>query len=70
MRTLARLLVLTAVISFGTGCEPKEVEETVWDDQVKAMDKARDVEEKLMNRAEQLGREIDKETDEEDPPQR
>ncbi|MDH3587933.1 MAG: hypothetical protein OEQ74_00880 [Gammaproteobacteria bacterium] len=71
MRHLGPLLFASIAIGLIGACEPKKVEETVWDDQIKTMDKAREVEETLMNRAEQMGKELDPnykpEDDEEDP---
>ncbi|MBT8136048.1 MAG: hypothetical protein KJO54_03435 [Gammaproteobacteria bacterium] len=68
MNFLSRISIALAVACAIAGCEPKEVDETVWDDQIKTMDKAREVEDKLMNRADQLRRDVGQD-DEEDPPQ-
>ena len=68
MKVLASFSIVLAVACAIAGCEPKEVDETVWDDQIKTMDKAREVEDKLMDRADQLRRDVGQD-DEEDPPQ-
>lgn len=68
MNYLSRFSIALAVACVIAGCEPKEVDETVWDDQIKTMDKAREVEDKLMDRADQVGRTIGQD-DEEDPPE-
>lgn len=67
MTNLPRILVVSFLLAGICACESEPVEETVWDDQVKAMDKARDVEQQLMQRADQLANDLDQDEDEEAP---
>ena len=75
MRYCLRSLVGPAMLALMlTACSPAPPEKTVFDDQLEALDRAREVEKKLQDRAERIGnrivdeREVD-ETENEDPPQ-
>lgn len=48
-----------------SACTSEPVEKTVWDDQVQALDKAREVEDILMQRADQLAKDLENPDDEE-----
>jgi len=67
MKLQIHLLLVSGLLFSIAGCSPEPVEETVWDDQIKTLDKARDVEETLMNRADQLAKDLE-DKDEENPP--
>ena len=69
MSSAIRFLILTALVASVSACAEKKVEETVWDDQVKALEKAREVEQELMQRAGQLSEDLDpNKKDDKDPP--
>ena len=71
MTSLLRLMILSVLIASLCACDSEPVEETVWDEQIETLDKAREVEDKLMNRAEQLSRDLgntDEDEDKDDPP--
>ncbi len=77
MTQLPRLIVCAVLLACVCACESEPVEKTVWDDQVKAMDKAREVEDQLAKRAGQLGEDLenyntttDEDEDKENPPRR
>ncbi|MDH3646266.1 MAG: hypothetical protein OER80_05795 [Gammaproteobacteria bacterium] len=67
MKPAIRFLVIAGLLISIGACSKEPVEETVWDDQIKALDKARDVEEKLMQRVDDLAEELENK-DEEEPP--
>ena len=68
MKMCKRLCALLAIACFAAGCGSGEVEETVWDDQIETMDKAREVEQKLMDRAGRLSDELETDDKQKDPP--
>lgn len=59
---MTKLLILPClglVLVLLSACESEPVEKTVWDDQVQALDKARQVEGELMQRANQLSKDLE-----------
>jgi len=54
------LLVVLALLL--TGCEQEPPEKTVWDDQLKTMDKARDVEQQVLDAAEMQRKAMEEQT--------
>lgn len=56
------LIAVTAVLIL-TACDNEPPEKTVWDDQLKTMDKARDVEQQVLDAAELQRQQIERATD-------
>lgn len=68
MRRMAGYLLLAGLLA---GCNPDPPEETVFDEQLEALERAKQVEETLMKRATEIGERLDNEVDgnKKDPPQ-
>ncbi len=60
-------VVLCVLLMPGLGGCDREVEETVFDDQVETLDRARAVEDQLNERAEALGERLDNIEEDEEP---
>lgn len=58
MKLFICLSVVTGIMML-SACEPKKVEKNVWDDQTRALEKAREVEDTLMKKADDLERELE-----------
>lgn len=64
---LRRLTGLAAMAMMLTACSSEPPEQTAFDDQLETMERARDVEKVLEDRAAQIGERYEADTEEEDP---
>ena len=65
---LLSMAVLAAMAVLLTGCNQPPPDETVFDEQLDALERARNVEKELNDRAAGIGDQLDDAGDEEDPP--
>lgn len=59
---MPKTILLVASVLFITGCDQDVPEKTVWDDQLRTMDKAHDAEQQLLDAAELQRRAIEQQT--------
>lgn len=62
MSHMNKYLFLIMTMLFLSACDQEPPEKTVWDDQLKTMDKARDAEQQVLDAAEQQRQAIDQAT--------
>ncbi|MBT8132773.1 MAG: hypothetical protein KJO35_10920 [Gammaproteobacteria bacterium] len=67
MKGFAHFLIIFSMAAVLSACEPKKVEKNVWDDQTKALEKAKEVEDVLMKRADDMARELEDKIEDEPP---
>lgn len=59
---MSKYFLAVTVIVFLSACDSEPPEKTVWDDQLKTMDKARDAEQQVLDAAELQRKAIEKQT--------
>lgn len=59
---MAKICLMAFMVLFIAGCDQDPPEKTVWDEQLKTMDKARDAEQQVLDAAEQQRRAIEQQT--------
>jgi|GEM_PF-1884346 len=59
---MCKLLVVVCALFMLIGCDNEPPEKTVWDDQLKTMDKARDAEQQVLDAAAQQRKAIEQQT--------
>ncbi|MEC9313720.1 MAG: hypothetical protein VYB22_02475 [Pseudomonadota bacterium] len=59
---MSKTILLVATVMFIAGCDQDVPEKTVWDEQLKTMDKAQDAEQQMLEAAELQRRAIEQQT--------
>lgn len=59
---MPKTILLVAIVMFIAGCDQDVPEKTVWDEQLKTMDKAQDAEQQMLETAELQRRAIEQQT--------